>query len=561
MKKVALVVLAALVFSVYVPRVQAQPFADVPTDIFAFDAVAELAAKGIIEGYPDGTFKGDRAMTRYEMAMVVARILARIEAIKIPPPPAAPPIGVAPADLAAVQRLVNEFRAELAAQGVRVTAVEEELAALRARLSNVRFTGDMQLRYSLFPTSIANSAPFVPTLNLRNRLTFEGRATSNVTAVVRIITGNTTSSRFPFSAVNANAALAEVNFDKSYLDVDRLFGLSWRLGRQYYTLAPVGLQGYGLLFDPQEGQVGGSSSTSTSLGFGVGFGASDGLLAKGAFSGFNFEAGVWRAGCRLGDPCYTSAAGITQPFASGSTGDYWTGAVSMTPMPGWTLRLSGLVENWNGAAGIAGGGNPGFPATNDTGYSVDASGTIFPGVDLGAAYAAWTGHSSAAATVSSSAWEVWTNINLTQVAGLSMWSPTLGLAYKNYGTAGALCAFGTNTVCPLFTAAMTDTAEANNWNFQGWSALVNLKFTPDLSGTLEYESGNTINASGGQFSVLTNTAAPAGATTYEWYANLTYTLAPRTLLHARWYYQQYGYTGAGSGDYTNYYQIRVEYSY
>jgi len=55
----------------------AQPFADVPTDHWAYDAIAELAAKGLIEGYPDGAFRGDRAMTRYEMAMVAKASAAR----------------------------------------------------------------------------------------------------------------------------------------------------------------------------------------------------------------------------------------------------------------------------------------------------------------------------------------------------------------------------------------------------------------------------------------------------------------------------------------------------
>ncbi|MDR7440067.1 MAG: S-layer homology domain-containing protein, partial [Armatimonadota bacterium] len=77
----------------------AQPFADVPTNHWAYDAIAELAAKGLIEGYPDGTFKGSQALTRYEMAMVVARIIARIEAIPTPPPPE-----VRRADLDAVRR-------------------------------------------------------------------------------------------------------------------------------------------------------------------------------------------------------------------------------------------------------------------------------------------------------------------------------------------------------------------------------------------------------------------------------------------------------------------------
>ncbi|MCL6553250.1 MAG: S-layer homology domain-containing protein, partial [Firmicutes bacterium] len=132
MKQLAVVLAATLTLTLVAPAF-AQPFADVPTDHWAYDAIAELAAKGLIEGYPDGAFRGDRAMTRYEMAMVVARLLARIEAIKIPP---LPPDLVRRAELAkaqaaeaaartaldkrltaklaTVQRLVAEFRAELA---------------------------------------------------------------------------------------------------------------------------------------------------------------------------------------------------------------------------------------------------------------------------------------------------------------------------------------------------------------------------------------------------------------------------------------------------------------
>ncbi|MFX8106576.1 S-layer homology domain-containing protein, partial [Acinetobacter baumannii] len=60
------------------PAMSAPMFPDVP-DMWAKDAVAALAAKGILEGYPDGTFKGDRAATRYEVAMIVARLLAKME--------------------------------------------------------------------------------------------------------------------------------------------------------------------------------------------------------------------------------------------------------------------------------------------------------------------------------------------------------------------------------------------------------------------------------------------------------------------------------------------------
>ena len=45
--------------------------------VIAYAAVAKLAAAGIVDGYPDGTYKGDRTMTRYEMAQIVAKALAK----------------------------------------------------------------------------------------------------------------------------------------------------------------------------------------------------------------------------------------------------------------------------------------------------------------------------------------------------------------------------------------------------------------------------------------------------------------------------------------------------
>lgn len=57
------------------------PFSDVPADHWAYDAVTQLAAVGLVEGYPDGTYGGTRMMTRYEAALVFARTLARLEAM------------------------------------------------------------------------------------------------------------------------------------------------------------------------------------------------------------------------------------------------------------------------------------------------------------------------------------------------------------------------------------------------------------------------------------------------------------------------------------------------
>ncbi len=81
-KKIALILAAVLVITISTSVFAAQnPFADVPADHWAYDSVVNLAAVGLVEGYPDGTYGGARTMTRYEAAMVFARALARLEAL------------------------------------------------------------------------------------------------------------------------------------------------------------------------------------------------------------------------------------------------------------------------------------------------------------------------------------------------------------------------------------------------------------------------------------------------------------------------------------------------
>ncbi len=78
-KKLTLVLAVILIASTALPALAKSPFSDVPADHWAYDSIVELAAAGLIEGYPDGTFGGARMMTRYEGAMVFARALARLE--------------------------------------------------------------------------------------------------------------------------------------------------------------------------------------------------------------------------------------------------------------------------------------------------------------------------------------------------------------------------------------------------------------------------------------------------------------------------------------------------
>lgn len=112
---------------------------DVPSAHWAKDAVATLSERGLLQGYTDATFKGDRAMTRWEMASLVARLLNKIEegqsnfATK--------------AELDALQRLTDSLRPELEALGVRVTALEAQTQQLDKRVSElerITFYGSMQ---------------------------------------------------------------------------------------------------------------------------------------------------------------------------------------------------------------------------------------------------------------------------------------------------------------------------------------------------------------------------------------------------------------------------------
>ena len=76
MKKMLAVVAAAALVAVSAPAFAANPFMDVPMNSWAYDAVEQLHSRGIVSGYPDGSFKGNKPITRYEMASLVARAMA-----------------------------------------------------------------------------------------------------------------------------------------------------------------------------------------------------------------------------------------------------------------------------------------------------------------------------------------------------------------------------------------------------------------------------------------------------------------------------------------------------
>ena len=110
-KSVAVALTAAFVVGMTsTTSAASNPFSDVPAGHWAYQSVAKLAAAGVVEGYGDGTYRGDRNITRYEMAQMVAKAMAKN------------PTGATKAEL---DRLAAEFRDELDALGVRVAELEK----------------------------------------------------------------------------------------------------------------------------------------------------------------------------------------------------------------------------------------------------------------------------------------------------------------------------------------------------------------------------------------------------------------------------------------------------
>ena len=105
----------------------ANPFTDVEPGSWAYQAAADLADAGVVAGYPDGTFRGDRPVTRYEMAQITARLMAREDRLTAE-------------QRAVVDKLAAEYADELDSLGVRVTNLEK-------KIGNISFGGDARMRY------------------------------------------------------------------------------------------------------------------------------------------------------------------------------------------------------------------------------------------------------------------------------------------------------------------------------------------------------------------------------------------------------------------------------
>jgi len=134
MKKIlALVAVIALVAFAAPAFAAANPFMDVPMNHWAYDAIGQLAARGVLSGYPDGTYKGNQPMTRYEVASAVARALAVVDMTK-----------ASKQDVEMLKKLVVEFKDELDALGVKVDKLDSRVAVLEEGVGGWKFWGEFR---------------------------------------------------------------------------------------------------------------------------------------------------------------------------------------------------------------------------------------------------------------------------------------------------------------------------------------------------------------------------------------------------------------------------------
>lgn len=151
MKKTAIALAMATVLGVAGTAMAANPFTDVPANHWSYASVAKLAQAGIVEGYGDGTFQGNNTMTRYEMAQIVAKAMARSDKADA-------------AQKAMIEKLAAEYSTELNNLGVRVSALEK-------KTDNVKITGQARFRYQDFEAEGTNNSN---NAQLRTRLWLTG---------------------------------------------------------------------------------------------------------------------------------------------------------------------------------------------------------------------------------------------------------------------------------------------------------------------------------------------------------------------------------------------------
>ena len=228
MKKI-LAIAAVAALTAGVSAYAANPFSDVSTDDWAYQAVSDLSDQGVVEGYPDGTFKGERNMTRYELAQVIARLMAREDQLNAE-------------QKATLDKLAGEYADELANLGVRVSNLEK-------KVGNISWFGDARMRWKEKGYNTDGS---------RKADGWDGRMRINAKAQVN----DSTYVRGRFTSSMDFKDSADANTKMDVLFVHHQFGdkVGMNLGRNFLTLGQTGMY-YDDFFDGAQLFIGDSKLT------------------------------------------------------------------------------------------------------------------------------------------------------------------------------------------------------------------------------------------------------------------------------------------------------------
>jgi len=285
---------------------------DVMPSDWAFQALRNLVETyGCIQGYPDGTFKGGRSLTRYEFA---AGLNACLDVMAVLISQSA----VNPDDIAAIRRLQEEYQAELATLRGRVDALEAETATLRAQqfstTTKLRGQADMHLVIpfdKLEPTETSTSVA------TRARLNFDTSLTGDDLLRIRL-QGSQGNALIPFNGLNnaSGGTYSVVTIDDFYYRfplgnlADITLAATGMSGDDWVTSTIVPFGAYSLAFAgvPQFYPAG--SSTSSGAGLGVSFGLGSALAID-----LGYTAGYGPLGAGgAGDPSVGVFAAANQSY-------------------------------------------------------------------------------------------------------------------------------------------------------------------------------------------------------------------------------------------------------
>ena len=215
----------------------ANPFSDVPSSHWAYEAVNSMAEKGIIQGFPNGTFKGNQNVTRYQLAMITAKMIANVEQLGG---------SVSKTDLQTLEKLTVEFADELALLGVKVTALEDDMQVVKEDVAglkkdvealknggvgSVKLSGDMLVRNYGFKGEVAGTEDHRHHTETLLRLQMDAQVSENITARARWnVIENTNNNEW--DGGNKGTGSVEV----AYLQIHDMFGFGgdFKFGRDWY---------------------------------------------------------------------------------------------------------------------------------------------------------------------------------------------------------------------------------------------------------------------------------------------------------------------------------------